>query len=142
MEAQTTNQIDLDAQTEAAIADSVKRVVSRLRRHVKDMDAGIRIKRMAIKEATAAADQLEADKIILDNLLDEIEQQQAANVQAHRHGGEPAPSAQGACESKKTGQSDTAGAVFGAAPCSPLFTEVSAISSQSASQSHASFQKQ
>lgn len=79
MEAQTINQKDLDAQTEAAIADSVQRVVSRLRRHVKDMDAGIRLKRMAIKEATAAADQLEADKIILDNLLDEIEEQQAAN---------------------------------------------------------------
>jgi hypothetical protein len=59
------------------------RLVSRLRGYLRDMDCEVRMRRVAIKELTAAADQMEKDKLTLDLEVDRIEKEMA-NALAHR----------------------------------------------------------
>jgi hypothetical protein len=67
-------------QPERAVDVGSTRLVSRLRGYISDMDAQLRMKRVAIKEAVAAADQMERDKLNLDLEVDRIEKEIAANA--------------------------------------------------------------
>jgi hypothetical protein len=62
-----------------------KRLVSRLRMHVRDMDARIKIAHVEIREKQAAVGQLEKEKWALDREVDKIEELLSANaiVMAH-----------------------------------------------------------
>jgi len=48
-------------------------IITRLRAYVKNMDCQIRLKRREQRDAQLMADQMEADKIDLDNEIDKIE---------------------------------------------------------------------
>jgi hypothetical protein len=56
-----------------------KRLVSRLRMHVRDMDARITMAQVEIREKQAAVGQLEKEKWALDREVDKIEELLSAN---------------------------------------------------------------
>ena len=57
-----------------------KRLVSRLRMHVRDMDARITMAQVEIREKQAAVGQLEKEKWALDREVDKIEELLSANT--------------------------------------------------------------
>lgn len=56
-----------------------KQLVSRLRMHVRGMDARITMAQMEIREKQAAVGQLENEKMALDREVDKIEERISAN---------------------------------------------------------------
>lgn len=71
-------------------SDCQKRLVSRLRMHVRDMDARITMAQVEIREKQAAVFQLEKEKWALDREVDKIEELLSAN--AGHLARKPAPS--------------------------------------------------
>lgn len=71
------------AQTGGDQAVVQKRLVSRLRMHVRDMDARITMAQVEIREKQAAVGQLEKEKWALDREVDKIEELLSANETAH-----------------------------------------------------------
>jgi hypothetical protein len=59
-----------------------KRLVSRLRMHVRDMDARITMAQVEIREKQAAVGQLEKEKWELDREVDKIEELLSANAES------------------------------------------------------------
>lgn len=66
-------------QTGGAHAFVQKQLVSRLRMHVRGMDARITMAQMEIREKQAAVGQLENEKMALDREVDKIEERISAN---------------------------------------------------------------
>jgi len=67
-------------QTEGSQAVVQKRIISRLRMHVRDMDDRIAMAQVEIREKQAAVGQLEKEKWALDREVDKIEELLSANA--------------------------------------------------------------
>lgn len=70
----------METRTHTATPVALDRLVSRLRMHVRDMDARITMAQVEIREKQAAVGQLEKEKWALDREVDKIEELLSANA--------------------------------------------------------------